>query len=120
MCNSIYEWKYDESFESLSEEEAHRRFGQFDHVRRFGSNDINSHLGKLINIPEYFDATEDFSADELLAANIPNEHWKGFQGSTVLNLARTDMRFLNYSENVASMNQSLPAKFNVLTRFFQR
>ena len=81
-------------FQDLSDEDAHQRFGQFDHVRRFGREDINSHLGALINIPECFDATNDFSVDELQAANIPKNHWRGFHGGTVLNLSRKDMKFL--------------------------
>ncbi len=86
--------KYDECYQELSNEERCRRFGQFDHVRRFGNEDINSHLGKLLNIPREFDATEDFDIQELQAANIPKGHWRGFNTSTVLNLRRRDMKLI--------------------------
>ncbi len=87
--------KYDESFQDLSNEERIRRFGQHDHVRRFGREDIASHLGKLINVPAEFDATKDFSIQDLHAANIPESHWKGFHIGTVLNLKRMDMKFIS-------------------------
>jgi len=86
--------RYDESFEDLGAEERVRRFGQFDHVRKFGSRDIGSHLGKLLRLPKVFDATQRFSEEQLREANIPEAHWRGFHISTVLNLARNDMLLL--------------------------
>jgi len=86
--------KYDECFQDLSDEERARRFGQNDHVRRFGREDINSHLGKLINLPYNFDATQDFNIETLQAANIPENQWRGFHGSTVLCLKRDDMKLM--------------------------
>jgi phosphoglycolate phosphatase len=103
--------KYDETFQDLSDEDANKRFGQFDHVRRFGNEDINSHLGKLINIPEYFDATNDFSIDELQAANIPKNHWRGFHIGTVLNLSRTDMKFLERSSKLRRFFRHISGTF---------
>lgn len=85
---------YDESFQELTPEERTRRFGQYDHVRRFGRRDIGSHLGKLLRLPEAFDATMDFDVDQLGEANIPEAHWRGFHLSTVLNLDRDDMLLL--------------------------
>lgn len=86
--------KYDESFQALSDEERQRRFGQPDHVRRFGCQDIPSHLGKLITIPTEFDATQDFTPDDLEDANIPENNWKGFHIATVLDLKKHDMKFM--------------------------
>jgi len=86
--------RYDESFQDLSDEERHVRFGQFDHVRRFGNEDISSHLGKLLQLPNEFDATKDFYVEDLRNANIPENHWKGFHTSTVLRLKRNDMKFI--------------------------
>src|SRR5690606_10079992 len=80
--------KYDESFQEMGVEERIRRFGQFDHVRKFGNQDIGSHLGKLLRLPSSFDATHSFTDEDLRAANIPEAHWRGFHISTVLNLAR--------------------------------
>ena len=84
--------KYDECFQNLSNEERERRFGQFDHVRRFGKEDISSHLGKIINIPSNFDATKHFDVKKLRDANIPESHWRGFHIGTVLNLKKNDFR----------------------------
>lgn len=86
--------KYDECFQTLSKEERRRRFGQHDHVRKFGNMDIDSHLGKLIRIPNEFDATKDFNVRDLHLANIPEHLWKGFQTSTVLCFKRNDMKFI--------------------------
>jgi phosphoglycolate phosphatase len=84
--------KYDECFQDLSREERQRRFGQFDHVRRFGKEDVSSHLGKIINLPPCFDATKDFDIKSLCDANIPENHWGGFGIGTVVNLRKSDFR----------------------------
>lgn len=85
--------KYEESFADLQEAERTRRFGQRDHVRRFGADDIASHLGKILVLPERFDATQDFDVEQLRKFNVPESHWTGFHGGTVLALRRNDMRF---------------------------
>ena len=86
--------RYDESFDDIGDSERKRRFGQFDHVRRFGRENIPEHLGKLLNLPENFDATEHFPESVLRKANIPEDHWKGFHIGTVLILKRDDMTLL--------------------------
>jgi phosphoglycolate phosphatase len=84
--------KYDECFQDISNEERTRRFGQFDHVRRFGRNDAHAHLGKIIELPATVDLTAIFSENELLGANIPESHWYGFTIGTVLELAKDDYK----------------------------
>jgi len=84
--------KYDESFQDLSDEERHVRFGQFDHVRRFGNDDIASHLGKIVNVPARFDPVEQFGMEVLRQANIPDNHWRGFHIGTVLMLRKDHYR----------------------------
>jgi len=86
--------KYDECFQDISDEERERRFGQHDHVRRFGREDIDLHLGKIMSIPNIFDSTEHFSPDQLRKNNIPEKEWKGFHISTILLLKKYDMKFL--------------------------
>jgi phosphoglycolate phosphatase len=81
---------YDESLADIGDAERTRRFGQYDHVRRLGREDIGSHLGKIVRLPEQFDATRDFSVEQLQAANIPENHWKGFHIGTVLKLKKHD------------------------------
>jgi len=83
--------KYDESFDNnLSDEERTKRFGQFDHVRRFGKEDVEQHLGCILNLPNKFDATKYFSIDDLKKYNIPEDHWKGFHIGTILDLSKDD------------------------------
>jgi phosphoglycolate phosphatase len=91
--------KYDECFQDIGNEERQRRFGQFDHVRRFGKEDMGSHLGKLLNLPEEFNALDTFSEETLRAANIPENHWRGFHIGTVLYLRKTDRTLLAWQEN---------------------
>lgn len=88
--------RWDECFQDVGDQERARRFGQHDHVRRFGNEDIAKHLGKLINVPSVFDATEEFSRKVLVDANIPESHWYGFQIGTVLLLNRNDFRLSGF------------------------
>lgn len=81
---------YDECLADIGDEERTRRFGQYDHVRRLGREDLSSHLGKIVKLPDSFDATRDFSIEQLNAANIPENHWKGFHIGTVLQLRKND------------------------------
>lgn len=81
---------YDETFAEIGDEARIKRFGQYDHVRRLGREDISSHLGKIVHLPETFDATRDFTEDTLREANIPTNHWRGFHMGTVLKLKKRD------------------------------
>lgn len=89
--------RYEESFAVLDNAERTRRFGQWDHVRRFGRDDVSSHLGKILDIPEAFDATCDFPTAELIKFNVPENHWRGFHIGTVLALKRNDMKLLGHA-----------------------
>ena len=85
---------HDECFDDLPADEATRRFGQADHVRRFGTRHLASTLGCIINLPESFDAEADFGDETLSRHNIPDFCRKGFQPSTVLCLGKEDYRLL--------------------------
>lgn len=85
--------RYDECFQDIGDEERVRRFGQDDHVRRFGRDDLNEHLGKILKLPNQFDATKDFDNEDLRSANIPITHWTGFTSSTVIIVDKHDARF---------------------------
>jgi phosphoglycolate phosphatase len=69
---------------SLSDEERVLRFGQDDHVRRFGVSDLQMSLGKIYNLHDEYDITKYFPVDELRAYNIPENIWKGYSASAVL------------------------------------
>jgi phosphoglycolate phosphatase len=88
--------QYDECFQDIGDEERHRRFGQHDHVRRFGEDDRERHLGSIVRLPEAFDASEEFDAERLLEANIPEKVWRGFTPNTVLQLRKGDYRLASW------------------------
>lgn len=85
---------YDECFGGIDESERIRRFGQNDHVRLFGIDDIDRSLGSVLRFNKNFDATRDFSPEQLTQANIPAGTWTSLTANTLLCLAKTDMRFL--------------------------
>jgi predicted SAM-dependent methyltransferase len=81
---------YDETYQDIGDEARIKRFGQNDHVRRFGADDVQKHLGKVIRLPEVYDAERDFKAEVLESANVPRAFWAGYNGSTVLSLGKED------------------------------
>ncbi|MGB3408629.1 MAG: methyltransferase domain-containing protein [Jannaschia sp.] len=83
---------YDECFAALPQGERMRRFGQNDHVRRFGVEDVEQHLGKLVVLPDPYDAEREFGAETLDRARVPPHMRHGLTTATVLDLARGDMR----------------------------
>jgi phosphoglycolate phosphatase len=82
---------YEETLFPVSEEEKTKRFGQFDHVRRFGSEDLDRSLGMLFSLPKTYDLTQKFSASELDTANIPEPARKGWTGHSVFILRKSDL-----------------------------
>lgn len=81
---------YDECFEDIGDAARIQRFGQRDHVRKFGRNDIMSHVGAILRLPEVFDATLDFEENDLRQFNIPKTFWRGYTTATVLVLEKGD------------------------------
>ena len=81
---------WDEQFSSMEDEQRIKRFGQADHVRLFGRNDIPLSLGKVMKLPKAFEAERDFGAEILRQAAIPESQWRGFHGSTILRLNKND------------------------------
>lgn len=78
---------YDENLGTISEEERVYRFGQKDHVRRFGESDLDMTLGKVLKLPKV-DHLAYHSELELREANIPQEVWRGWGHSAVLVLRK--------------------------------
>lgn len=93
---------YEESFADIGVAERTRKYGQADHLRRFGRNDIQKHLGSLLKVDVDFDATQDFSTQELLDANIPERCWRGLSPDTVFKLGKYDMKLLARHPDVGS------------------
>lgn len=71
--------------ESFSFNEAARleHFGQTDHVRVFGTQDLTSTIGSVVNVPEPYDATLLLTADRLREIAIPREQWHGYNNNAV-------------------------------------
>lgn len=82
--------RYEESMAEMGNEERTRRFGQWDHVRRFGVEDNTENLGKILRLPDQYDATSFISSEKLRSANIPEQFWKGFNACMVHCLNKSD------------------------------
>lgn len=94
------EGHYDESFEDLSPDERVHRFGQSDHIRKFGTADTNEHIGKLFSTALSYDLTLYFPEDQLTFANIPSIFWKTLSINSVLKFSKTDLVFFNSGEAI--------------------
>lgn len=97
---------FDETSVDIGVEERTRRFGQFDHVRRFGRDDIPLHLGKALRLPDHHDATEEFDPAVLLDANIPRAAWAGWSPQTVLVLGKEDMTMIDMQPSATDARDS--------------
>ena len=73
----------------LGPEERHRRFGQHNHVCRYGRRDLHMTLGKVYDLPQY-DLTTHFGISDLDRYNVPPSVRRGFSPHTVLYLQRDD------------------------------
>ena len=76
----------------LSDKDREERFGQHDHVRRFGTTDLNMNIGKIYKLEDEYDITKYFAADTLIKYNIPRNMWQGYSPSSVLCLKKQDYR----------------------------
>jgi phosphoglycolate phosphatase len=86
--------RYSEDLSPLSPEEATKRFGQSDHVRRFGAEDIGHTLGMVFRLPEHYDIAARFGAERLLSHGIKAHAWRGFTQHTVLELRKDDLKLI--------------------------
>ncbi len=74
----------------LTAEERTERYGQWDHVRRFGTADLDLSLGRVYALPSEYDARDLAPEAALLAANVPQHAWTGFTPHSVLVLGKHD------------------------------
>lgn len=79
----------------LSGAERLARFGQRDHVRRFGRADVERTVGMIFRLPAEYDLEGIFAPAELDRFNIPPYCRKGFTQHTFLRLNRSDMLLLD-------------------------
>lgn len=82
---------YAEDLGPIDPAEAEARFGQNDHVRRFGANDIQRTLGMIFALPETYDLVSRFGSDLLTRHAIPEIAWRGWSAQSVLALAKRDL-----------------------------
>lgn len=83
---------YEEYFGPMDHETATRRFGQYDHVRRFGTSDLKMHLGSILELDYDYSLYKTHTAAELDAANIPPAHREGLSASTIFVAGKYDYR----------------------------
>lgn len=86
--------EYEECFDEIGDDERTKRFGQYDHVRRFGREGVEKHLGKVLRMPLDFDATKSFSEKSLVEANIPKSSWRGLSPNSVMQFRKDDYRLV--------------------------
>jgi phosphoglycolate phosphatase len=75
----------------LDPQEALERFGQEDHVRRFGGEDVGRTIGMIFQLPETYDLTEKFDSKLLQNHNIPERLWRGWSPNSVLAIAKDEL-----------------------------
>ena len=83
---------YHEDLSRRSHEERVKSFGQFDHVRRFGIENLDVSIGMLSKIPSSYDLLQTFTAEELTLAAIPRESWRGFSSDSIFSFGKADLR----------------------------
>ena len=105
VCDGYYHENCDPE---LPGEYKETNFGQFDHIRKFGKEDIQEQLGKIIKLPRQYDLTDYFSKDELLRYAIRPDAWKGWSFNTILRLAKED--YILNSLGLSDADKSLPLK----------
>lgn len=71
--------------------EALQRFGQEDHVRRFGSEDVGRTLGMIFKLPDNYDLARDVDPGLLRQYNIPERLWRGWSPNSVLAIEKGDL-----------------------------
>ncbi len=84
---------WDECFSELPENERVARFGQIDHVRRFGVSDIDQHIGSLVDLSRIKPLAELFSERKLKKSAIPKRSWYGLCMETIIDVGKNDLMF---------------------------
>lgn len=82
---------YGEDLGPIAESEALMRFGQEDHVRTFGGEDIQRTLGMIFALPDEYDLTREFDAATLIRHAIPRINWRGWSPNSVLVIEKDDL-----------------------------
>ena len=94
FCVPIFPGKYEESLDDMTGEDRTVRYKQFDHVRRFGADDMERTLGMIFNRDYNYNLNSIASDEELDRYNIPPEGRRGFTSGTVFFLRKKDMKLI--------------------------
>lgn len=86
ICVPFDEGKTSADFNIMSGREREERFGQRDHMRRFGVDDLNLNLGMVFQLSP-FDPTKIYTQKQLEEANIKTD-WSGLPTSNTIFLQR--------------------------------
>ena len=78
-----------EDFGDLSDELRQQRFGQADHMRRFGRDDLMKTLGAIIQVEEP-NLVADFPEEYLRKSAIPQHYWAGYSSAAAITLRKKD------------------------------
>lgn len=81
----------EEDLGPIGEQERERRFGQNDHVRKFGRADIDLTLGKIFNLPAN-DLLKLESKENLQKYVIPEMAWQGHTSHSFFVLKKGDLK----------------------------
>jgi phosphoglycolate phosphatase len=91
--------RWEESFVKMDDQEEMaqwrtKRFGQWDHVRRFGEFDLDKTLGQIFDIEKQLNMPliDLFGEETLRRYNIPEPTWQSFTGTNVFIFKKDDIK----------------------------
>lgn len=91
----IVDGPYEESLERLPRDEATVRFGQHDHVRRFGIDHLADTLGMIFKLPDHYNLETEFDRSTLDLYNIPRYARSGWHQHNIIVLRKNDIKLMN-------------------------
>lgn len=92
-----------EALDDRTDEYRTTHFGQSDHMRIFSPSDLQQTVGKVLPLAEDYDATRLVPAERLVAINVPETTWRGFNNNTLFVLEKAE------ADRVAEPEPQTPA-----------
>jgi SAM-dependent methyltransferase len=103
-----------EALDDRTDEYRTAHFGQWDHMRIFSPGDLQETLGAALPLTDDYDATRLVPAERLLAINVPETTWRGFNNNAVFVLEKAE------ADRVAEPEPQAPAVDLVVPALAQR